>query len=140
VAYVEKPLQQDCPAIMEEGGAKACCDAGKLQGCNALGNQRALQGDWIGAKVYYQQVCAQGVRAGCENLTQVYANAGDESVIDSLDQLCEKDPEHIACDVRETSNWEMLGVTHALQKLGDSIEAELPAEDDSGSESNPNKD
>ncbi|WP_163839275.1 hypothetical protein [Pseudoxanthomonas sacheonensis] len=138
VAYVEKPLEQDCPAIMEEGGAKACCDTGKLQGCNALGNQRALQGDWTGAKVYYQQVCAQGVRTGCENLTQVYANAGDESVIDSLDRLCEKDPKHVACDVRETSNWEMLKAVNALQKLGDSLEAELPAEDDSG-ESNPNK-
>lgn len=45
VAYVEKPLEQDCPAIMEAGGAKTCCDAGKLQGCNAVGNQRALQGD-----------------------------------------------------------------------------------------------
>lgn len=139
-AYVEKPLEQDCPAIMEEGGAKACCDSGKLQGCNALGNQRVLQGDWTGAKVYYQQVCAQSVRIGCENLTQVYANAGDESVIDSLDRLCEADPKHVACDVRETSNWEMLGAVHALQKLGDSLEAESPAEDDSGDEGNPNKD
>lgn len=140
VAYVEKPLEQDCPAIMEDGGAKTCCDAGKLQGCNALGNQRALQGDWTGAKDYYQKVCAQGVRAGCESLTQVYANAGDESVIDSLDRLCEKDPKHVACDVRETSNWEMLKAVNALQKLGDSLEAELPAEDDSNGESNPNKD
>jgi hypothetical protein len=141
VAYAEKPLAQDCPSIMEEGGAKACCDAGKLQGCNALGNQRALQDDWAGAKVYYQQVCAQGVRTGCENLTQVYAHAGDESVIGSLDRLCEADPKHVACDVRETSNWEMLGMAHALQELGDSMEAELPAEDgDSGGGSNPNKD
>ncbi|MGH8026254.1 MAG: hypothetical protein ACREO0_05935 [Pseudoxanthomonas sp.] len=129
VAYAEKPLAQDCPAIMEEGGAKACCDAGKLQGCNVLGNQHALQGDWAGAKTYYQQVCAQGVRAGCENLTQVYANAGDASVIDSLDKLCAADPAHVACDVRETSNWEMLGAMHDLQRLGDSIEAGLPAED-----------
>ena len=129
VVYVEKPLQQDCPAILEEGGSKACCEAGKLQGCNALGNQHALQGDWAGAKVYYQQICAQGVRTGCENLTQVYAHAGDESVIDSLDQWCEADPKHVACDVRETSNWEMLGVANALQELGDSMEGELPAED-----------
>ena len=141
VVYVEKPLEQDCPAIMQEGGAKACCDAGKLQGCNALGNQRALQGDWTGAKVYYQQICAQGVRTGCENLTQVYAHAGDESVIDSLDRLCEADPKHVACDVSETSNWEMLGMAQALQELGDSMEAELPAEDsDSGDENNPHKD
>lgn len=140
VAYAEKPLEQDCAAIMEAGGAKSCCDAGKLQGCNALGNQHALQGDWAGAKVYYQQVCAQGVRTGCENLTQVYANAGDESVIDSLDRLCEADPKHVACDVRDTSNWEMLGAVNALQKLGDSLEAESPAEDDSGDESNPHKD
>lgn len=140
VAYVEKPLEQDCPAIMQTGGAKACCDAGKLQGCNALGNQRALEGDWTGAKVYYQRVCAQGVRIGCENLTQVYANAGDESVIDSLDRLCGTDPKHVACDVRETSNWEMLGAANALQQLGDSLEAELPAEDDSVDGSDPNKD
>jgi len=141
VVYAEKPLKQDCPAIMQEGGAKACCDAGKLQGCNALGNQRALQGDWTGAKVYYQQICAQGVRTGCENLTQVYAHAGDESVIDSLDQWCEADPKHVACDVRETSNWEMLGMAHALQELGDSMEAELPAEDSgSGDENKLNKD
>ena len=140
VVYAEKPLQQDCPTIMKEGGAKTCCDAGKLQGCNALGNQHALRGDWAGAATYYQQVCAQGVRAGCENLTQVYANAGDESVIAALDQLCEADPKHVACDVRETSNWEMLGAAHALQELGDSLEAELPTEDDSGNESNPDKD
>jgi hypothetical protein len=106
-----------------------------------LGNQRALQGDWAGAKVYYQQICAQGVRAGCENLTQVYANAGDDSVIDSLDRLCETDPKHVACDMRETSNWEMLGMAQTLQQLGDSIEAELPAENsDDGDESNLNKD
>lgn len=81
------------------------------------------------------------MRTGCENLTQVYANAGDESVIDSLDRLCEADPQHVACDVRETSNWEMLGAAHALQKLGDSLEAELPAEDgDNGDESDPSKD
>ncbi|HYM85544.1 MAG TPA: hypothetical protein VET30_02295, partial [Pseudoxanthomonas sp.] len=129
VIYVEKPLEQDCPVIMEEGGAKACCDAGKLQGCNALGNQYALQGDWAGAKPYYQRICAQGVRSGCENLTQVYANAGDESVIDSLDRLCEANPRHVACDVRETSNWEMLTMANALQELGDSMETEFPAED-----------
>ena len=143
VAYVEKPLQQDCPAIMEAGGAKTCCDAGKLQGCNALGNQHALQGDWTGAKGYYQRICAQGVRTGCENLIQVYANAGDESVIDSLDRLCEADPKHVACDVRETSNWEMLGAVHALQKLGDAMEAEVPAEDLDDAEDashDPNKD
>ena len=143
VVYVEKPLEQDCLTITQEGGAKACCDAGKLQGCNALGNQRALQGDWAGAKAYYQQLCAQGVRTGCENLAQVYANAGDESVIDSLDRLCKTDPKHVACDVRETSNWEMLGMAHALQGLSDSIEAELPAEDLDDAEDglpNPNKD
>ena len=139
LVYTERPLQQDCPAIMEEGGAKACCDTGKLQGCNALGNQLALQGDWTGARVYYQQICAQGVRTGCENLTQVYAHAGDESVIDSLDRLCEADPRHVACDVRETSNWEMLGMTRALQELGDSMEAELPAEDGDGDGDEGNK-
>jgi len=127
--YVEKALQADCPSIMQDGGAQACCDAGKLQGCNALGLHRALQNDWQGARPYYQKICAAGIRVGCENLVQVYANGDDQSVIGSLDALCAEDSTHVACDVRETSNFEMLGVANALQQLGDALEAG-PAEDD----------
>ena len=124
VPYVEKSLQADCPAILQDGGAKACCDAGKLQGCNALGHQHALQGDWQSATPYYLQICAAGVRAGCENLLQSYANGGGDSVIEALGEICLDAPGHVACDVQETTNWEALGLANALQKMGDALEAE----------------
>lgn len=134
VVYAEKPLQQDCPAIMQEGGAQACCDAGKLQGCNALGHQHALADDWAGARPYYQKICANGVRAGCENLTQVYANAGDDAARTDLEQLCAKDPQHVACDVLDTANWEALTLGQAMQQMTREIEAGQDAEAGAGSD------
>ncbi len=117
VQYTERPLVQDCPGIGREGGAAACCEAGKLQGCNALGHARALAGDWKGAFPYYQRVCAAGVRSGCENLVQAYAQSGDETTIEALRQSCATDPRHVACDVLETSNPEQLDAARGLQQM-----------------------
>ncbi len=132
--FVERPLVEDCPAIGREGGAEACCKAGKLQGCNALGHGQALAGNWSGAQPHYQRICAAGVRVGCENLTQVYAHTGEESVIASMRALCDKDPQHVACDVLETSNWEQLGVERALEDALRELEQEAgdeaPEQDD----------
>lgn len=130
--FTERPLAQDCPEVGRPGGAEACCDAGKLQGCNALGNTRALAGDWSGARRYYQRICAAGVRSGCENLIQVYVQIGDEDVIGALEALCRDNPDHVACDVLETSNREALDVGRALeQALREAAEsADSPAQDD----------
>ncbi len=113
--FVEQPLVEDCPTIGREGGAEACCKAGRLQGCNALGHLQALAGNWAGAQPHYLRICAAGVRVGCENLTQVYAHTGDDAVIASMQAICDKDVSHVACDVLETSNWEQLGVSRALE-------------------------
>lgn len=131
--FVEHPLVEDCPAISQAGGAEACCKAGKLQGCNALGHQRALEGDWAGAQPHYLRICTAGVRVGCENLTRAYAETGDESVIESMRALCGKDERHVACDVLETSNWEQMGVGRALQDALRELEQE--AGDDAPEES-----
>lgn len=122
--YEEVPLKMDCPTIMQDGGARACCDAGKLQGCNALGHQYALQGDWASAKPHYLRMCQAGVRAGCENLLHLFANGGDDSVTEILDAVCAGRATHVACDVRETANWEALGMARALQQMGEDAEAE----------------
>lgn len=122
--YVERPLVEDCPGIGREGGAEACCKAGKLQGCNALGHARALAGDWASAQPQYQRICAAGVRVGCENLIRAYAETGDDAVIESMRAVCAKDERHVACDVLETSNWEQMGVGRALQDALRELEKE----------------
>lgn len=124
MTYEEVPLQADCPAILQPGGAQTCCDAGKLQGCNALGHQHALSGDWVSAKPHYLKVCEAGVRAGCENLLQLYVNANDDDVAASLDAICARRPTHVACDVKETANWEALGMARAIRQLSDEADAE----------------
>jgi hypothetical protein len=128
--YVEKPLGEDCPQPGRESFA-ACCARGSLHGCNALGHQRALAGDWAGAKPEYLKVCTAGVRVGCENLARAYEH-GDESIPDLLDALCAKDATHVACDVRETTPWATLALSRAadelLRDLEREAEAELPAQ------------
>ena len=129
-AYVEKPLVEDCPQPGRESIA-ACCARGSLHGCNALGHQRALAGDWAGAKPEYLKVCTAGVRVGCENLARVYEH-GDESIPDLLAALCAKDATHVACDVRDTTPWATLALSRAadelLKDLEHEAEAELPAQ------------
>ncbi|MBL8261721.1 MAG: hypothetical protein JNM58_04785 [Xanthomonadaceae bacterium] len=125
-AYVEKPLVMDCPQPGRESIA-ACCARGSLQGCNALGHQRALSGDWAGATPEYLKVCTAGVRAGCENLTRAYEH-GDESIPDVLDAICAKDATHVACDVRETTAWDTLALSRAADELLRNLEREADAE------------
>jgi hypothetical protein len=124
--YVEKPLGEDCPQPGRETIA-ACCARGSLHGCNALGHQRALAGDWAGAKPEYLKVCTAGVRVGCENLARAYEH-GDESIPDLLDALCAKDAAHVACDVRETTPWATLALSRAADELLRDLEREAEAE------------
>lgn len=128
--YLEKPLVEDCPQPGRESIA-ACCARGSLHGCNALGHQRALAGDWAGAAPEYLKVCTAGVRVGCENLTRAYEH-GDERIPDLLDALCAKDATHVACDVRETTPWATLALSRAadelLRELERDAETELPAQ------------
>ncbi|MBX3711667.1 MAG: hypothetical protein KF800_06880 [Lysobacter sp.] len=132
MVYVERPLGEDCPQPGREGFA-ACCARGSLHGCNALGHQRALAGDWAGAKPEYLKVCAAGVRVGCENLARAYEH-GDDSIPDLLDALCAKDATHVACDVHETTPWASLALSRAADELLRALErdadseAELPAQ------------
>ena len=72
---------------------------------------------------------AAGVRIGCENLTQVFARGNDETVPDALDALCAKNPRHVACDVRETTNWAALAFSQAADELLRDDEDESPVEE-----------
>lgn len=122
--YVEVPLLQDCPSGAGGSGAQACCDAGRMQGCNAIGHQKALANDWQGAAPYYLKMCSAGLRAGCENLVSVYANTGDDHIPDRIAELCRRDPDgtHVACDIEATSNWPMLGLGAALGRAVQQID------------------
>lgn len=129
IAYNEIPLPQDCPATTESE-ARQCCARGSLQGCNIVGNQRALVGDWAGARTQYLKLCGKGVRIGCENLLQVYAEGGDASVREDMQRLCARDRRHVACDVAETTSWGMLELSSAMKRVSDELEAEGDAEED----------
>ena len=127
VVFEETSLIEDCPQPGTET-AVACCERGSLHGCNIAGHQRALGGAWAEAKPYYLKACTAGVRIGCENLTQVFARGGDETVPDDLDQLCAKNPRHVACDVRETTNWLALSFWKEADELMRKTEQELDEE------------
>lgn len=124
VVYVEVPLQQDCPTLADSGDAQACCDAGRMQGCNAMGHLEALSGDWKAAAPYYLKMCSAGMRAGCENLVSVYSNTGDDRIPETIADLCRSDANgtHVACDIEATSNWPMLGLGAALDRAAQEIE------------------
>ncbi len=116
IVFDEQPLVEDCPQPANETPA-ACCARGSLHGCNITGHQLALGNAWAEAKPYYLKVCAAGVRIGCENLTQVFARGNDESVPDDLGALCATNARHVACDVRETTNWALLSLSRAADDL-----------------------
>jgi len=116
MVFDEKPLVEDCPQPGNET-ADACCARGSLHGCNMAGHQLALGDAWAEAKPYYLKVCAAGVRIGCENLTQVFARGNDETVPQDLDALCAKNARHVACDVRETTNWALLSLSRVADDL-----------------------
>jgi hypothetical protein len=136
LVFDEKPLVEDCPQPGNETAA-ACCVRGSLHGCNIAGHQLALGNAWAEAKPYYLKVCAAGVRIGCENLTQVFARGNDQSVPDDLDALCAKNARHVACDVRETTNWALLSFSQATDALLRDMEREL---DEKRSEEKTSKD
>ncbi len=121
VGFVEIPLPQDCPLGSDP---QACCDAGKLQGCNALGHSKALVGDWPGAIPHYRRLCEAGVRAGCENLRSAYENTGEESIPQTLHGICAHDGKgtHVACDVEATTDWAMLALGTALMRAIEEID------------------
>ncbi len=113
--FREVPLAMDCPAFTAEA-AKSCCDEGKLQGCNTLGNTSALGGNWAGALPHYRKVCAAGIREGCENLAQAAIQGNLPQGRADLETLCKADARHVACDVLETTNWAMMGFAQAMEQ------------------------
>lgn len=132
VTFKEVPLPRDCPAVAVAGGAETCCQAGKLQGCNALGNQLALADNWAQAATKYLQVCRAGIREGCENLASVQEHSGDVDAKSLLQQTCDAQGRtHVACDVVATRNWEMMAFGTALREsldaVGNEEEDEAPA-------------
>lgn len=132
VVFVETPLPQDCPTVGREGGAQACCAAGKLQGCNAAGHQRALSNRWAEAAPFYLKLCTAGVREGCENLASVYEHTGDEQLPEQMAAICAKDGQgaHVACDVHATRNWGLMQVSAGLEQIAERMAAEAEAEED----------
>ncbi|MDX5516875.1 hypothetical protein [Stenotrophomonas sp. RG-453] len=132
VVFVETPLPQDCPTLAREGGAQACCAAGKLQGCNAAGHQLALRNRWAEAAPFYLKLCAAGVREGCENLASVYEHTGDEALPEQMASICAKDGNgtHVACDVHATRNWGLMQVSAGLEQIAERMAAEAEADDD----------
>ena len=130
VVFVETPLPQDCPTLGREGGAQACCAAGKLQGCNAAGHQLALRDRWAEAAPFYMTLCTAGVREGCENLATVYEHTGDEALPEQMAALCAKDGKgtHVACDVHATRNWGLMQVSAGLEQIAERMAAEAEAE------------
>ncbi len=132
VVFVETPLPQDCPTLAREGGAQACCAAGKLQGCNAAGHQLALRNRWAEASPFYLTLCTAGVREGCENLASVYEHTGDETLPEQMAAICAKDGNgtHVACDVHATRNWGLLQVSAGLEQIAERMAAEAEADDD----------
>jgi hypothetical protein len=127
MVFDEKPLVEDCPQPGKET-AITCCERGSLHGCNIVGHQLALRDAWLEAKPYYLKVCSAGVRIGCENLIQMFARGGDESVPEDLDKLCANSPRHVACDIRETTDWAML----SLSKTADEMLRDHEPETDTG--------
>lgn len=130
--FVETPLPQDCPTLGREGGAQACCAAGKLQGCNAAGHHLALRNRWAEAAPFYMTLCTAGVREGCENLATVYEHTGDEALPEQMAALCAKDGNgtHVACDVHATRNWGLMQVSAGLEQIAQRMAAEAEADDD----------
>lgn len=116
--YTVLPLPQDCPQALADGGAETCCAQGRLQGCNVLGNRLAMSGKWQQAAGHYATVCRAGVREGCENLVSAHEHSAEVDAQAVLEQLCKADGSgrHVACDVLETGNWNVLELGRALQK------------------------
>ncbi len=132
VVFVETPLPQDCPTLGRDGGAQACCTAGKLQGCNAAGHQLALRNRWAEAAPFYTKLCTAGVREGCENLVSVYEHTGDEQLPEQMASICAKDGKgtHVACDVHATRNWGLMRVSAGLEQIAERMTTEPDAEAD----------
>lgn len=131
VIYRETALVEDCPQP-GPNTPEACCAGGRLHGCNIVGHRLALEERWYDAAAEYLKVCAGDVRIGCENLVRVYAETGDETIPERLAALCEQDPQRVACDVAETTNWAAYAISKMLNDaLGEDAEMpEAPTEDE----------
>ena len=129
LVFEEKPMIEDCPQPGNETAA-ACCARGSLHGCNIAGHQLALKNSWAESKPYYLSVCAAGVRIGCENLVKVFERGGDESVPDGLDALCAKNSRHVACDVRDTTDWAAAALSRAVDDVLREVERDENAPQD----------
>lgn len=131
VTFKEVPLPKDCPTAARPGGAEACCKAGKLQGCNALGNQLALADNWPQAAQRYLQVCRAGIREGCENLASAQEHSAEVDARSHLQQICESQGStHVACDLLATRNWEMMAFGAALRESLDAVGRDSEDSDD----------
>jgi hypothetical protein len=114
VLYKEAPLSSGCGLGQDP---KTCCQTGDTQGCNRLGTMLALEGNWQAAADNYAKVCAHGVRVGCENWIHTVSKTGEAQAVKSgLSRLCRRSRQHVACDVLDTTNFEMLKLTHELEK------------------------
>ena len=68
------------------------------------------------------------MRIGCENLIQVYMRGDGQSVPECLDQICATNPRHVACDVRETANWDGMALSKVTSEFLREIDKELDAD------------
>lgn len=121
VSFKEVPLSTSCG--LDKDPAQ-CCQAGDTQGCNRQGTMAAMSNDWAGAAGYYAKVCEKGVRIGCENWAFTISKTGDaEGVKGGLEKLCQQDPQHVACDVLETTNFPMFMLSYGLEHVGEERDA-----------------
>ena len=112
VVYQEAELKADCRPGED---IAACCKRGGLQGCNGMGHKAALAGKWSDAVKFYEPICAANVRAGCENMVAIYGRGGDESAKPAVEAICAKNPEAVACDIADVTNWSAVGMGHAME-------------------------
>ena len=68
------------------------------------------------------------MRIGCENLIQVFARGDDESVPEDLDKVCATNSRHVACDARETTNWDGMALSKITSEFLREIDQELDAD------------
>ncbi len=115
VVYKEVPLSDSCGLDKDPVD---CCKTGDTQGCNRLGTMAGLSGKWVEAAGYYGKVCAAGVRIGCENWVRTVGETGNsDDVSKGLKTLCDKDPQHVACDVLESGSLNQMSGMHGLESM-----------------------
>lgn len=129
VAYRETQLEMDCRAGED---MESCCARGGMQGCNGMGHQSALQGDWQAALPFYAKMCQAGIRSGCENMVTAFAEGGVEKARETLETICAEDAQHVACDIVETTGWELFDALQELRKISQTLNEMLELEEGDG--------